>query len=231
MRTAIQKLYENFLPYLRERRKTLFLCFSIFFILLFLLLTFFVMNFSNHSWDISVSHEIQEDQNILLDTFMKAFSWLGTVYVAGTVILAFTVIFLVFKYVREGLFILSCILSGAVSYVLKMIIDRPRPTMDFVRIVEETHYQSFPSGHVLFYTVFFGSLTIIALSSKLLKISLKIFVVAVCLAMVVLGAVSRIYLGAHWFTDVLGGFIVGVLFLMVTGSIYLRSKNKIQNQS
>ena len=231
MRTAIQKLYENFLPYLRERRKTLFLYFSIFFILLFLLLTFFVMNFSNHSWDISVSHEIQEDQNILLDTFMKAFSWLGTVYVAGTVILAFTVIFLIFKYVREGLFILSCILSGAVSYVLKMIIDRPRPTMDFVRIVEETHYQSFPSGHVLFYTVFFGSLTIIALSSKLLKISLKIFVVAVCLAMVVLGAVSRIYLGAHWFTDVLGGFIVGVLFLMVTGSIYLRSKNKIQNQS
>jgi len=231
MRTAIQKLYENFLPYLRERRKTLFLCFSIFFILLFLLLTFFVMNFSNHSWDISVSHEIQEDQNILLDTFMKAFSWLGTVYVAGTVILAFTVIFLIFKYVKEGLFILSCILSGAVSYVLKMIIDRPRPTMDFVRIVEETHYQSFPSGHVLFYTVFFGSLTIIALSSKLLKISLKIFVVAVCLAMVVLGAVSRIYLGAHWFTDVLGGFIVGVLFLMVTGSIYLRSKNKIQNQS
>jgi len=231
MRTAIQKLYENFLPYLRERRKTLFLCISIFFILLFLLLTFFVMNFSNHSWDISVSHEIQEDQNILLDTFMKAFSWLGTVYVAGTVILAFTVIFLIFKYVREGLFILSCILSGAVSYVLKMIIDRPRPTMDFVRIVEETHYQSFPSGHVLFYTVFFGSLTIIALSSKLLKISLKIFVVAVCLAMVVLGAVSRIYLGAHWFTDVLGGFIVGVLFLMVTGSIYLRSKNKIQHQS
>lgn len=231
MRTAIQKLYENFLPYLRERRKTLFLCFSIFFILLFLLLTFFVMNFSNHSWDISVSHEIQEDQNILLDTFMKAFSWLGTVYVAGTVILAFTVIFLIFKYVKEGLFILSCILSGAVSYVLKMIIDRPRPTMDFVRIVEETHYQSFPSGHVLFYTVFFGSLVIIALSSKLLKISLKIFVVAVCLAMVVLGAVSRIYLGAHWFTDVLGGFIVGVLFLMVTGSIYLRSKNKIQNQS
>ena len=231
MRTAIQKLYENFLPYLRERRKTLFLCFSIFFILLFLLLTFFVMNFSNHSWDISVSHEIQEDQNILLDNFMKAFSWLGTVYVAGTVILAFTVIFLIFKYVKEGLFILSCILSGAISYVLKMIVDRPRPTMDFVRIVEETHYQSFPSGHVLFYTVFFGSLTIIALYSKLLKISLKIFVVAVCLAMVVLGAVSRIYLGAHWFTDVLGGFIVGVLFLMVTGSIYLRSKNKIQNQS
>jgi undecaprenyl-diphosphatase len=107
-----------------------------------------------------------------------------------------------------------------------MLIDRPRPTIDFVRIVEETHYQSFPSGHVLFYTVFFGSLVIIALYSKILKISLKLLIALACLTMIILGATSRIYLGAHWFTDVIGGFIVGILFLMITGSIYIRSKNK-----
>lgn len=180
-----------------------------------------------HSWDVLVSQEIQEDQSIILDTIMKAFSWLGTVYVAGIIIGVFSLIFFVFKYIREGLFILSSILSGGVSYVLKMIIDRPRPTMDFVRIVEETHYQSFPSGHVLFYTVFFGSLTVIALTSKIMKIYLKVLVAAACVAMIVLGAISRIYLGAHWFTDVIGGFVVGVLFLMITGSIYIRSKNKI----
>ncbi|MDF2553953.1 MAG: phosphatase family protein [Chryseobacterium sp.] len=184
------------------------------------------MNFSPHSWDLSVSREIQEDQNMILDMAMKALSWLGTVYVAAIMVFLFALVFFIFKYIREGVFMLSCILSGGVSYVLKMLIDRPRPTIDFVRIVEETHYQSFPSGHVLFYTVFFGSLVIIALYSKILKISLKLLIALACLTMIILGATSRIYLGAHWFTDVIGGFIVGILFLMITGSIYIRSKNK-----
>ncbi|RZJ51042.1 MAG: phosphatase PAP2 family protein [Chryseobacterium sp.] len=149
------------------------------------------MNFSPHPWDLSVSQEIQEDQNMILDMAMKALSWLGTFYVATIMVSAFSAIFFIFKYFKEGFFMLSCILSGGVSYVLKMLIDRPRPTVDFVRIVEETHYQSFPSGHVLFYTVFFGSLMIIALYSKILKISLKILIALVCSSMVVLGAVRN----------------------------------------
>jgi len=226
MKIESENIYKNLTAYLRDRRKTFFLCFSIFFVIVFLLLTLFVMNFSPHPWDLSVSQEIQEDQNMILDMAMKALSWLGTFYVAAIMVSAFSAIFFIFKYFKEGFFMLSCILSGGVSYVLKMLIDRPRPTVDFVRIVEETHYQSFPSGHVLFYTVFFGSLMIIALYSKILKISLKILIALVCSSMVVLGAVSRIYLGAHWFTDVIGGFVVGVLFVMISASIYIRSKNK-----
>jgi len=216
----------NFSTYFRDRRKTLFLCFSIFFIIVFLLLSFYVVDSSPKSWDLLVSQELQEDPSALLDVLMKGFSWLGTVYVAAIMVTVFSLVFLIFKYFREGLFVLSCLLSGGVSYVLKMLIDRPRPTTDFVRIVEETHYQSFPSGHVLFYTAFFGTLIVIAISSSILKISWKIMITVICLAMIVLGAVSRIYLGAHWFTDVIGGFIVGVLFVMLTGSIYLRSKKK-----
>jgi membrane-associated phospholipid phosphatase len=227
MKIESENIYKNFLTYFKDKRKTFFLCFSIFFIFVFLLLSFYVMNFSPESFDLLVSQEIQEDQNLILDTLMKAFSWLGTVYVAAIMVFAFALVFFIFKYVKEGFFMLSCILSGGVSYVLKMLIDRPRPTVDFVRIVEETYYQSFPSGHVLFYTVFFSSLMIIALYSKILKISLKILVSLVCLSMIVIGAISRIYLGAHWFTDVIGGFIVGVLFVMIMGSIYIRSKNKI----
>jgi len=225
MKNEIENIYKNFLTYFKDKRKTLFLCFSIFFIIVFLFLSFFVMSFSPHSFDLSVSQEIQEDQNLILDILMKAFSWLGTFYVAAIMVFAFALVFFIFKYFKEGFFILSCILSGGVSYVLKMLIDRPRPTVDFVRIVEETHYQSFPSGHVLFYTVFFGSLMIVAVYSKILKVSLKILIALLCFAMVIIGAISRIYLGAHWFTDVVGGFIVGVLFVMITGSIYIRSKN------
>jgi undecaprenyl-diphosphatase len=191
------------------------------------MLCFYVVDSSPKTWDLLVSQELQEDQSEILDLLMKSFSWLGTVYVAAGMVTTFALVFFIFKYFKEGFYILSSILSGGVSYVLKMLIDRPRPTTDFVRIVQETHYQSFPSGHVLFYTAFFGSLIVIALYSNILKLSWKAVISLVCLGMIVLGAVSRIYLGAHWFTDVLGGFIVGVLFVMITGSIYIRSKNNI----
>ena len=220
------ELLSDFSTYLGDKRKKLFLCFSIFFIVVFLLLSFHVVDSSPKSLDLLVSQELQEEPSALLDVFMKGFSWLGTVYVAAIMVIVFSIIFFVFKYIKEALFVSSCLLSGGVSYVLKTLIDRPRPTTDFVRIIEETHYQSFPSGHVLFYTAFFGTLIVIAISSGILKLSLKILISSICSAMIVLGAVSRIYLGAHWFTDVIGGFIVGVLFVMFTGSVYLRSKKK-----
>jgi len=220
------ELLSDLSTYLNDKRKKLVLCFSIFFIVVFLLLSFHVVDSSPKSLDLLVSQELQEEPSALLDVFMKGFSWLGTVYVAAIMVIVFSIIFFVFKYIKEALFVLSCLLSGGVSYVLKTLIDRPRPTTDFVRIIEETHYQSFPSGHVLFYTAFFGTLIVIAISSGILKLSLKILISSICSAMIVLGAVSRIYLGAHWFTDVIGGFIVGVLFVMFTGSVYLRSKKK-----
>lgn len=220
------ELLSDLSTYLNDKRKKLFLCFSIFFIVVFLLLSFHVVDSSPKSLDLLVSQELQEEPSALLDVFMKGFSWLGTVYIAAIMVIVFSIIFFVFKYIKEALFVLSCLLSGGVSYVLKTLINRPRPTTDFVRIIEETHYQSFPSGHVLFYTAFFGTLIVIAISSGILKLSLKILISSICSAMIVLGAVSRIYLGAHWFTDVIGGFIVGVLFVMFTGSVYLRSKKK-----
>lgn len=219
-----QELYQPLKKLFNEKRKTLFLCFVMFFLVVFILLTLFVVYFSPHHWDLSVSQEVQEDQNFILDIVMKAFSWLGTVYVASIMVVLFAAVFLIFRYIKEALFIISTLLSGAVSYILKLIIDRPRPTIDFVRIVEDTSYQSFPSGHVLFYTTFFGTLIIIAVFSKVLQWSSKILIALSCITMIFLGATSRIYLGAHWFTDVLGGVIIGILLVALTGSVYLRSK-------
>jgi undecaprenyl-diphosphatase len=96
--------------------------------------------------------------------------------------------------------------------------------------LEETKYQSFPSGHVLFYTVFFGTLILIILRLKKIKYKLKIFLITVCLSIIFFGAVSRVYLGAHWFTDVLGGFILGVFCVLIMGYFYVKNDTNVSGK-
>jgi len=158
---------------------------------------------------------------------MKAVSWFGRIRVSAVLVGCGALFFLLLNRKKDALLILSTLISGGISWLLKTLINRPRPTTDFVTILEETHYQSFPSGHVLFYTVFFGVFILILLRTIGKYFLLKIIGIVLCLLMVFFGSVSRVYLGAHWFTDVLGGFLIGLIFLLIAGNIYFTSsKNK-----
>ncbi|MCX8531181.1 phosphatase PAP2 family protein [Chryseobacterium sp. KC 927] len=206
----------------------------IFFILLFcifLLLTSFVKNDSLLSWDIYVSSAFQKYEHSVLENLMKGLSWLGYSPIAFLLICLTSLVFFIIKRKREAYLILSTILTGGISWVLKMLIDRPRPGTDFVRIVQETHFQSFPSGHVLFYTVYFGLLSVIIGYNKALNQTKKRVFISLMVLMLILGAMSRIYLGAHWFTDVMGGFIVGLQFIIVATTLYLKKDVKIETGS
>ncbi|WP_165894418.1 phosphatase PAP2 family protein [Sphingobacterium alimentarium] len=177
-----------------------------------------------HYIDVHISEEIQEKQNGFLDSFMKAVSWFGRIRVSAVLVGCSALCFLLLKRKKDALLMLSTLISGGIAWVLKTLINRPRPTKDFISILEETHYQSFPSGHVLFYTAFFGAFIFILLRTINKHPVSKIIGMLVCLAMIFLGAVSRVYLGAHWFTDVLGGFLAGLIYLLIAGNIYFGSK-------
>jgi len=188
------------------------------FIGLSILVSFFPQSFI----DIALSREIQEDQNPLLDSLMKFISWFG--YSPGCIITvaAAALIFLLFKCRREALFILFTSLAGLVSTVFKIMVNRPRPAEPFVHIVRKVSQQSFPSGHVLFYIVFFGFLTVLMYQLKAIPTIIRIAVSVVSLLLIFTIPFSRIYLGAHWFTDVLGGFLLGMLCLYILCFFYFR---------
>ena len=107
--------------------------------------------------------------------------------------------------------------------MLKRILRRPRPT-EF-RIVEETGY-SFPSGHSITSMVFYGYLVYLTykyINNKKIKIPLIIFLI---LLIPTIG-LSRIYLGVHYASDVLCGFLLGIIYLILFISIskkYLERK-------
>lgn len=189
---------------------------------LFLGLTAFVVSERSDYWDLHVSAWLQNRQGEMMDAVMKGFSWLGSVPIAFCMICTASLFFLVSGKKREALLIFSTVLTGAVSWTLKMLINRSRPGTDFVRVIEETHYQSFPSGHVLFYTVFFGLLSLIVYHNRKLSRAIKAVCISIFALTLIFGAVSRIYLGAHWFTDILGGMILGMAFLLLARLAYLK---------
>lgn len=196
-------------------------------LLTFILLSLYVVAEPPQFLDIHISKEMQENQNGFLNNIMIGISWFGRTTVSVIIVLLLSLFLILKKQRNEALLIISTLFSGIIGLALKMLINRPRPTKDIVVLLEDTKYQSFPSGHVLFYTVFFGSLILIILSTNIFTRKVRTISALACLSMIFFGAISRVYLGAHWFTDVLGGFILGIMFLFITGRYYLNSLDTI----
>lgn len=214
------KLYELFLTH---KRRILVGLFSSL-IAGFSVLSYFVMITPPSLVDLYVSREIQERHNTVLDSFMIFLSSFGVVWVSGSMVAITAAVFYLLRFKREAAFTVLTLVAGAISSGIKVWVGRPRPTEDLVTIVEKAQHQSFPSGHTLFYTVFFGFMIVVMGNYKSFPHALRVAVVAICGLMIFMGPVSRVYLGAHWFTDVLGGFVLGLIYLFVLSYFYLFRK-------
>lgn len=209
-----------------KRRKRIIYYLLAVIIIGFLALTAFVYFDPLSVMDREFSEEVQEHQNHLLDAAMRLVSWFGYMPNSPFVVIGTAIIFFIFKYKREALFIMLTMLSGLVSSAVKLLVDRPRPLASLVRVIEKTRQQSFPSGHVIFYIVFFGFLTLLMYRLTTLPKVLRILVSMISMLLIFTVPFSRIYLGAHWFTDVLGGFLLGILCLYLLGYFYLKKLDR-----
>jgi undecaprenyl-diphosphatase len=94
-----------------------------------------------------------------------------------------------------------------------------------VNVFAKLSSYSFPSGHVMFYLGFFGFIWFLAFT--LLKPSLKRSLLLVFFGiLIVLIGVSRVYLGEHWPSDVLGSYLLGSLTLAALIQFYLWGKTR-----
>lgn len=192
----------------------------------FILLSVLVSFFPTSKIDREFSEEVQEHRNPALDAAMKAVSWPGYAENTIPIVLGTALLFFVFKYKKEALFVVLSLLSGLVSTLVKWLVDRPRPSQDLVQVIVKTTQKSFPSGHTLFYVSFFGFLVVLMYTLKQLPKWLRLGVAGISLLLIFLVPFSRVYLGAHWFTDVVGGFMLGLLCLAVQSYFFLRKSTE-----
>jgi membrane-associated phospholipid phosphatase len=122
-----------------------------------------------------------------------------------------------FRY--EALFVLATHGAGLLAAFAKLLVERPRPTADVVRVMSELGDFSYPSGHVVSYVSFFGFLFF--LTYVLFKRSWQRTAALVVLGLLVgLVGISRIHVGHHWASDVLGGYALGTAYLLILIELY-----------
>jgi undecaprenyl-diphosphatase len=214
--------------FFNDRKKARYLIIGL--LVVFLILTAIVLLLPTTFIDLEFSEEIQEDSNPALDFLMKFISWFGVSAVATTMVLGSALVFAIIRHWREALFTIASLMVSVITYGIKILINRPRPTEDLVNIVEEAQHQSFPSGHTSFYVVFFGFIIFLLLRNRYFNRWLRYSLVLIMLALIFSIPVSRVYLGAHWFTDVAAGFVLGILVLWGLIAAYLyKSKPKPTN--
>lgn len=167
-------------------------------------------------FDLRISHELQEMKNPVLALVMQYVSVLGETWIAFVLIGTGSVFFvLTHQFLKAG-FVLGTASNFVLTSVLKVLVARPRPpdfSLNPADMFPLVNQYSFPSGHVLFFVVFFGFIAFLAWFVQDSRV--RILVIAACGLLILLIGPSRVYLGAHWASDVLGSYIIGALWLVV----------------
>jgi membrane-associated phospholipid phosphatase len=121
-----------------------------------------------------------------------------------------------------------CLVASAaggwiINNALKIVVDRPRPIAELVAIYLEHQTRSFPSGHVLSYVALYGFIFYLVYVRAPRTLWRRVLL-ALCGVLVGLVGLSRVYLGAHWASDVLGGYLFGAVWLALIIHVYWRLK-------
>jgi membrane-associated phospholipid phosphatase len=192
----------------------------------FVVLTFFVKTMPSFAIDLQITKAVQFINFPYFASFMRLVSWPG--FVPQSVIITALVISLIYSFGLQWesvMALIAAIFSTGINQLAKDLIQRPRPTPSLVTVFAKLTDYSFPSGHVMFYIGFYGFIGFLAFS--LLKPSLKrSFLLAFFGGLVILIGASRIYLGQHWASDVLGAYLLGSLTLEAYIQIYLWGKTR-----
>ena len=121
--------------------------------------------------------------------------------------------FLMRHRISSMLFLWSAVGGGIIlSGIAKEFFDRPRP--DLVPHGSIVHTASFPSGHSMMAAVAYLSLGVLIARVQPHR-RLKVFVLATAVILTLLVGISRVYLGVHWPTDVLAGWLAGAAWAAI----------------
>src|SRR5579863_3296691 len=204
-------------------RGTIFLAFYIWLLSGAIMISFIARYTQFFPGDQSIARNIQRQRNPWVRRFMVAISEIGFPKIGIPFTISIAGIFWALRFRLEAIFVLLTSSSNLLNAIVKRLIKRPRPTKELVTVVRVINEPSFPSGHVMHYTNFYG-LLIYLLATNWRSGRLRNSLISICTLLIGSIGPSRVYLGAHWPSDVMAGYIYGGLWFAGIMAIYLRIK-------
>lgn len=180
----------------------------------FVVLAVLVSNQGVTNFDSSVSSYVQEFESATLTKTAETLSLIGgtTVNFIFSLLIVVALLFLLKNRMNTALFIVGVGGSVVLNKLLKVLFARERPT--FHPLIEETGF-SFPSGHAMGSMALYGILIAI-LWNYLPNRMARILLVLICVFMIASIGLSRVYLGVHYPSDVIAGYLVSFSWICLS---------------
>lgn len=161
------------------------------------------------------------------DSLFLFITRLGSWYIITFLFIITAVLFILYSKSKLIKPFFICLLgSGLMSLIIKFLVDRSRPSLDLALYSEKL--PSFPSAHATLILVFFGFLTYCIWRFRISRV-IKIIMMIVFIVIIIFVGFSRIYLGVHFLSDIIGGYLVGLLWLLIAMYISRKSFSLLYN--
>ena len=199
-----------------------------------ILLSYFASQHHRFPGDLEITQGLQKISSSVFEFTMYAVSVAGAKTPSLAALLLCIAALWVFRYRLEAIFVALIPVCDLSHSVLNWLVNRPVPTHDLVQVCETSDWlglapgsiphllifwdgprtSSFPSGHVLHFTLLFGFLFYLV-STRVKRGCTRIALQTLLLILPLAAGLGRIYLGTHWFSDVVGSYLIGGLFLVI----------------
>ena len=168
-------------------------------------------------FDMTIIQSVQSSINDLSTKVLTFITDFGSVKGNIFMVIVISILLLMKRRFISVLFLVITTLSGGyVNHFLKWIFQRERPTLN--PLVQENGF-SFPSGHSMSSFILYGALMII--TTRITKNwPIRLAVYAICIFMIFTIGYSRIYLGVHFPSDVIAGYVAGCAWLAIIGTVF-----------
>ncbi len=192
-----------------------FMLLILFIVLLIDIKVNYITSIDNFGYDLFV-----KNRNDNLTNIMKVITTFGSATVLISIII---ILFVLIKNKKDAFW--GMINLGVVFIIndfIKFLVSRPRPVG--YNLIKENNY-SFPSGHAMVSCAVYGYLIYLVYNNIKNK-ELKYTLIGLLSLLIILIGISRVYLGVHYLSDILGGILLSIAYLLVFISIIKGDKNE-----